>query len=28
MLGGNIVGILEGPEATFEKVGMLMGGAA
>ncbi len=28
MLGGKIVGILEGPEATYEKVGMLMGGAA
>ena len=28
MLGGRIVGILEGPEATYEKVGMLMGGAA
>ena len=27
MLGGQIVGILEGEEATYEKVGMLMGGA-
>ena len=27
MLGGRIVGILEGPEATHENVGMLMGGA-
>jgi simple sugar transport system ATP-binding protein len=26
MFGGNIVGILEGEEATFENVGMLMGG--
>jgi ABC-type uncharacterized transport system ATPase subunit len=26
MLGGNIVGILEGPEATYERLGMLMGG--
>ena len=26
MLGGKIVGILEGAEATYEKVGMLMGG--
>jgi ABC-type uncharacterized transport system ATPase subunit len=28
MLDGRIVGTLEGPEATYEKVGMLMGGAA
>jgi len=27
MLGGRIVGIVEGPEATRENVGMLMGGA-
>ena len=27
MLGGRIVGVLEGAEATYEKVGMLMGGA-
>ena len=27
MLGGRIVGILEGAEATYERVGMLMGGA-
>jgi len=27
MFGGNIVGILEGEAATFEAVGMLMGGA-
>ena len=27
MLGGGIVGIVEGEEATFEKVGLLMGGA-
>jgi ABC-type uncharacterized transport system ATPase subunit len=27
MLGGRIVGILDGAEATYEKVGMLMGGA-
>jgi len=27
MLGGKIVGILDGPDATYEKVGMLMGGA-
>ena len=27
MYGGNIVGIVEGDEATFETVGMLMGGA-
>ncbi len=27
MFGGRIVGILEGDEATFENVGMLMGGA-
>jgi ABC-type uncharacterized transport system ATPase subunit len=28
MQGGEIVGIVEGSEATYEKVGMLMGGAA
>jgi general nucleoside transport system ATP-binding protein len=28
MLGGEIVGVLEGEEATYERVGMLMGGAA
>ncbi len=28
MLGGVIVGVVEGSEATYEKVGMLMGGAA
>ncbi|MDP2350410.1 MAG: ABC transporter ATP-binding protein [Chloroflexota bacterium] len=27
MLGGKIVGVLEGSEATYERVGMLMGGA-
>ena len=27
MYGGQVVGILEGDEATFEAVGMLMGGA-
>ena len=27
MLGGRIVGVLEGAEATYERVGMLMGGA-
>ena len=25
---GKVVGVLEGPEATYERVGMLMGGAA
>ena len=28
MLGGRIVGVLAGAEATYERVGMLMGGAA
>lgn len=28
MLGGRVVGLLEGDEATYERVGMLMGGAA
>jgi simple sugar transport system ATP-binding protein len=28
MLGGLIVGVVEGEEATYERVGMLMGGAA
>ncbi len=28
MLGGGIVGIVEGEDATFEKVGLLMGGVA
>ena len=27
MLGGRIVGVVEGADATYEKVGMLMGGA-
>ncbi len=27
MLGGRVVGVLEGAEATYERVGMLMGGA-
>ena len=27
MLGGRIVGVLDGADATYEKVGMLMGGA-
>ncbi len=28
MLGGQIVGVVEGEQATYERVGMLMGGAA